>query len=439
MSETSTRMTIALVAWRALPAVLPSAGKQVGGLETGAWELARGLVHTAGQRAILVTESTRSMAHTNVDGVELQVVLNRWKDMREDFSQSIDVSQGFRLKRFSWRLLYQIPLLWLTRPWRIPDSPALASDPRLSALNCDVWGCFGVNADSARVVATALEQRRPCLLFLESNADLTADSREMAACSSEETSSAAITDQTDAANEYGVRDTERSFCLSRATAVVCQSNWQARRLAAEYGRVGPVIRNPIDLERWESQEEQPADYVLWIGRYDSFHKRPWLALEIARLCPDIPFRMIINRSSPSIERQVRERQPTNVTIVDYVPYAQMPQVFQQARIFLSTSSASHEGFPNVILQAVATRTPIVSLEDFDGFIESTGVGTCCQEDVHQAARQLALRWKDNRRTDRELAASSLRPFAREVVAQQVAQLARELHQTHSSLTHTRPE
>jgi len=79
------------------------------------------------------------------------------------------------------------------------------------------------------------------------------------------------------------------------------------------------------------------------------------------------------------------------------------------------------------------------LEDFDDFIESTGVGICCKEDVHQAAEQLAIRWKDNQRLDRELASASLRPFAREVVAQQVAQLARELHQAHSSFTHTRPE
>ncbi len=407
MPNVERQLHLALVAWRALPAVLPKTGTKVGGLETGAWELAQGLKHHAHQRVTFITEHTRAIARTQINEVDLHVSVNRWKDMREDFSKSVDLVPQLRIKRFTWRLLYQFPLLFLTRPWRPPDPRRLAPDPRLANINCDIWACFGVNQDSARIVVTARDQHRPSLLFLESNADLTPTDRV----------------DSDAPNEYGVTAAEIDICLTQASAVVCQSHWQIRQLAAQHGRQGTLIRNPIRLEQWAGQAKPSDGYVLWIGRYDNFHKRPLLALEIARLCPDLPFHMIINGSSPEIEQQVRKTLPANVRLVEYTPYDRMPEVFRKARLFLSTSSASHEGFPNVILQAAASGTPIVSLEDFDDFIESSGAGYCSDGDVPKAAQLVQSAWDSGTQPAPARVAHSLLPFQQTVVAQQVAELA----------------
>ncbi len=410
MPALETQSHIALVAWRALAAALPQAGTKVGGLETGAWELAKGLQEHAQQAVTLVVEHLRAIPTTRIDGVDIHVSVNRWKEMREDFSKSVELAPRLRFKHFSWRLLYQFPLLFLTRPWRSPDPPALSPDPRLAHIECDVWGCFGVNQDSARVVITARHQQRPSILFLESNADLSP------------------LDQAHdyATNEYGVSAAEMETCLTQATAVVCQSHWQMQRLASQYHRQGLLIRNPIRLEQWAGTSKPANGYVLWIGRYDNFHKRPLLALEIAKLCPTLPFRFIINGSSPEIEKQVRHNAPANVTLVDYVPYDRMPEVFQHARLFLSTGAASHEGFPNVILQAAASATPIVSLEDFDDFIETSGAGRCSHGDLPAAAQLIQTAWRRGTPPDPERVTRSLVPFQQAVVARQVAELARTL-------------
>lgn len=400
----------ALVAWRALPAALPQVGTKVGGLETGAWELAKGLTQHAQQSVTLVVEHRRAIRIARINDVNLHVSVNRWKEMREDFSKCVDLAPQLRLKHFHWRLLYQFPLLLLTRPWRPPDPHSMAPDPRLADIPCDIWGCFGVNQDSARVVITARDQGRPSILFLESNADLTPVDRTNTAL----------------ANEYGVLPAEIETCLTQATAVVCQSHWQMRRLAADYHRQGCLIRNPICVEHWVGPSKPVNGYVLWIGRYDNFHKRPLLALEIARLCPELPFRFIINGSSAEIESQVRRSLPANVTIDDYVPYDRMPEAFHQARLFLSTSAASHEGFPNVILQAAASATPIVSLEDFDDFIETSGAGQCARGDIATAAQLVQSSWLRASPPDPARVAASLRPFQQAEVAQQVAELAHAL-------------
>ena len=103
-------------------------------------------------------------------------------------------------------------------------------------------------------------------------------------------------------------------------------------------------------------------------------------------------------------------------------------MFRQARCFLSTSAASHEGFPNVILQAAAAGVPIVSLEDFDNFIATAGVGYCAAGDLERAAQQLQYAWSTGQAPDPAQALASLQPFEQQEVARQVAELALQVHE-----------
>jgi glycosyltransferase involved in cell wall biosynthesis len=136
------------------------------------------------------------------------------------------------------------------------------------------------------------------------------------------------------------------------------------------------IPNPIDTSIFRSAETSPDHRhgVLWIGRADRFHKRPHLAIEIAARCPDIPFTMILNPSEDAVYREILDAKPPNVAIVDFVPASEMSKRMSRAWLFLSTGSADYEGFPNVFLEASASGTPIVSLEDFDGFLTRSGGG-----------------------------------------------------------------
>lgn len=383
-----------MVAWNALPAILPELGTSVGGLETHAWTLANGLRQFTSLRPrFFVRTSLWKSLPAEISGVQLYYDRQWLRSVRHQFSRSVQIGPPMRILHWHPNLCWQFPLLATARlfnRWRgyqHPEyTPATSPDPRLLHQDCQAWAAFGVNADSARVAATAAEQGRPLLLFLESNADLdtriaTADDGVINEPSTSQGSQAAH-------NIYGESFAVQRFALHSATTIVCQSQFQQRRLAQLFSKQGPVIRNPINPAQWRPDPGVQRTHVLWIGRYDSFHKRIPLAFEIARRCPRLNFRMIVNRHDDVLEAQLRSQCPANVELVDYVPFSEMPREFAQAQVFLCTGSPEHEGFPNVLLQAAASHTPTCSLADFDDFLTVSGAGAHCQESIEQAAAVL---------------------------------------------------
>ncbi|MGB7324376.1 MAG: glycosyltransferase [Rubripirellula sp.] len=246
-------------------------------------------------------------------------------------------------------------------------------DRRLMSLKPDVWVTMGVGKESAGVIATAAAQGRPSVLMIRSGADLDARYAE-----NEITHS-----------PYGERSDVCRFAIEQADEIVCQTDVQLERLQKLFGRKGSLIRNSLDIDRWKVERDKHARrHVLWIGRYEEFAKRIQLAIQIAKACPEIPIRMIVNPDDPTVEKRVRSSLPSNVELVDYIPFDEMPLQFAQATAFLSTSSAAAEGFPNALLQAAASGTPIVTLQDFDRFFAKSSAGVVCGDDVANATERL---------------------------------------------------
>ena len=104
--------------------------------------------------------------------------------------------------------------------------------------------------------------------------------------------------------------------------------------------------------------------------------------------------MIMNRSNPEIERQVRSQCPPNVRIVERVPFEQMPAVYRRAKAYVSTGSSDFEGFPNVFIQAAASSVPILSLEVDPGFVEATNCGYVAHGDLDRLAEVTMTLWHD---------------------------------------------
>lgn len=369
---------LGMVAWRALPAALPQLGRRVGGLETGAWTLATGLgKFTNVIPHFFVHSTTRRVPH-HLNHVRLWLDYEPLATVREDFSRAIELGPPLKVHHLRARLLWQFPLLTLAKGYALASgqkkslSGPTEADPRLVDHPLDAWAGFGVNADSARVVATARHLRVPSLLFLESNADL--DPR--------------IASGEEFVNAYGESSRIQRFAIDHATSIICQSRFQQKELKKRFQREGVLLRNPIDRNDWLPSKTHTRAYILWIGRFDTFHKRLHLAVEIAKQLPQLHFRMIINPHDSDVERQFRGDMPPNVQIVDYVPFDQMPLEFSRAQAFLCTGSPAHEGFPNVLLQAAASHTPICSLSDFDDFLADSGAGIDCQESTQRAVEVL---------------------------------------------------
>lgn len=351
--------------------------------------MARGMSRTTACEVSFCLRHTRNLRISEKEGVRLIWQTEPFRDIRRYVSECFDPnSDATLMSRLRPGLLWRVPLLALTWMFRRRDLPACQVDDRLKAIDCDVFCCFGLNVESSQVVATAASLGKPVILFLQANTDIPG-------CD-------------EPSNGDGSTALAR-YVFRNSTRLVAQTRFQVDRLAKQYDRTAVHMPNPLDLSRWEAPDGLSRDYVLWVGRADDFHKRPLLCLEIARALPESRFLMLMNPSDRQIAERVHQTKPPNVTIREVVPHQEMPEVFARARAFLSTGQAAFEGFPNVLLQAAATQTPIVTMFDFDDFVSQSRSGLVVGDSVPAAVEALSrLEHSPPSDSDREATRAYLR-------------------------------
>jgi len=368
--------SVTIVALNASAVIDPQAGARIGGLETFAWNLARALAHD-GFETSLVLRATTMPAQKVVDGVALLVDFEPLRELRRSVSEQVLVGRSFpwlRVKKWSPALLWRVPILAGARLFGGGRSLELRLEKLLKPVRPGIVIALGVSAESGAALAAADAAGHEGIVWLQSNGDL--DERFFA--------------EPGYQNVYGVTGDDANACLKGKHLLIAQTEHQRERLRALTGRECAVIQNPVDLDAFSPPlVNAKRRGVLWIGRYDRFHKRPLLAVEIARNCPEIPFVFVINEGDPAVADELRRSKPENVSVVDFVPRNEMPGRFRAAAGFLSTGSLEHEGFPNVLLEAAAAGLPIVSLHDFDGLLRRSGCGVATDGDLKSAASALS--------------------------------------------------
>jgi glycosyltransferase involved in cell wall biosynthesis len=374
-------MRLAIVALNAYPAIAPRAGNAVGGLETFAWSLSRTLARDPAHQVQIVVRHTSRPSSLVVDGVEVFCDVERLRGIRRRVSQAVKLTMTFpwlRVNRFRPGLVWEVPLLALAKLVGTRRSLSDRIEALLTAAQPDVVLALGVGEGSAAAVQAARKMGVPVWFWVRSNSDL--DGRFLS--------------EKDYVDPNGVTSIETKTAF-QADGILCQTQWQRDRVQQLLHRDAVVIPNPVDAERFPVGEasREARKEVLWIGRYDLLYKRPHLAMEVARLCPHIPFHCIINPGAPEIEESIRSHCPPNVRISDYVPRDKMPEVFRASRLFCFTGSDALEGFPNVLLEAASSGTPIVSLEEFDHFLKPSHAGVNAGHDVARLAELIRELWE----------------------------------------------
>jgi glycosyltransferase involved in cell wall biosynthesis len=125
-----------------------------------------------------------------------------------------------------------------------------------------------------------------------------------------------------------------------------------------------------------------APVVLWMARMAPV-KNPSLALEVARLLPEINFLMA---GGGELFDQIKAQAPSNVRLLSWVDAA---EVIPAADIFLSTSL--NEGIPYSLLEVLSAGVPVVAVESgaIAEVIENGGNGILTSLSATEIANQLS--------------------------------------------------
>jgi len=149
-------------------------------------------------------------------------------------------------------------------------------------------------------------------------------------------------------------------------ALVAVSRGVADNLRATLLAAGPIVvmPNPFDLEGIRAQAAMtdttypPRPYVLHVGRF-SPQKRHDLLLDAWTLLPEAPDLVLLASPQPALMKMITNKglqHRVHVAGFQTNPYPWMAQ----ARLLVLCSD--HEGLPNVLLEALACGTPVVSTD-----------------------------------------------------------------------------
>lgn len=164
--------------------------------------------------------------------------------------------------------------------------------------------------------------------------------------------------------------------LDLADRIFVQHPHQMSLLSQEYQEKAQQVNNIVEVPDETYAKE---GYVAWMAAALRHTKRPHLLIEIAKAMPDTNFVVCgaptHHRSSIEYGEQIIKDLKT-VPNIDYrgsVPIKEAYQIIARSAVLLSTSSG--EGFPNTMLEAWSSYTPVVSLDvDPGGVVDEHELG-----------------------------------------------------------------
>lgn len=376
---------VALVCWNAYPLFDPAVPSRVGGMETRAALFARGLARSGRWRVQFVVNDFGQPDTVRHEGIEFRLYQPLHRRASENVNPRFAKRRWFPslgLDRRDLALAWQLPLLQLYRllpAWLFP----LFWRRRRPQAVC----CFGNNALSAQVIADCARLGIPTVLCIAADSDLAPEYRP----------------GDSGVNDYNTPNWMAHYALENADRVFVQTESQLRALESRFHRRGELIRNPVDISaedpaRWPARGTR--EFVLWIGRSDTFHKQPLLMLELAKRCPDLPCLMILNRTHADVFERVLAERPANLTVVERVPHGEIWDYYRRARVFVSTSA--YEGFPNTFLQCAVAGVPVASLSvDPEGVLARHGCGLLAGGSLDKLEQDVRALWSDAERAGRQ--------------------------------------
>ena len=173
------------------------------------------------------------------------------------------------------------------------------------------------------------------------------------------------------------------WTLNSANRIVCyteeEKDWFIKKLKIDGDKI-IVIPNGVDTKLFcpKVDRSKRTNTILWNGRFVSGKRVDFLLRAVKKITTTFPnLRVLLVGEGPlkgEIEKSIRELNLENiVTIKNFVPYEEMPKLYQNSDIFVLPSL--HEGVPRSILEAMSCGIPVI-ITEFDhlkDLIEDSGL------------------------------------------------------------------
>lgn len=389
--NTAPAKSIAFVALKAYPLFDNTTSSLVGGMETRSAILARALAKTERWRVYFAVQDHSQGKTKNIDDVCL-IPYN-------SLIGTIERNVLSRFYKYKWRPVIHLDRRDLHFCWQLPLYLIMRLLPEYFLRNYwrslhpppQIICCFGNNSVSSEVIADCTRNNIKTVLCVASDDDLSESYKS--------------NDKT--LNNYGTPNWMAHYALENADRIFVQTESQLQSLESRFGRSGELLRNPVEIsvddpDHWPPRHQR--DLILWIGRSDTFNKRPLLLLDLAQRCPDLTFLMIMNKAHADVFNTVLEVKPPNLTVIERVPHREVWSYYRRARVFVSTSS--YEGFPNTFLQCAVAGVPVVSLTvDPEEILTRHGCGLFANSSMDTLEQHVRALW-----SDKQLAEEQARTF-----------------------------
>lgn len=191
--------------------------------------------------------------------------------------------------------------------------------------------------------------------------------------------------------------------LVGADAVIAVSEWERRKLLADFGVEARVIPNGLDVNRFADADPIARDrrYLLCVGRLERYKG----VQDVIRALPELPeYDLVVGGDGPYREQLEAIAKRTGVAdqveFRGYVPDEALPGLYAGADVFLSLSV--FESYGMTVAEALAAGTPCVvrtkrALADWTEEPGVVGLDTTTPASVAAAVETLS-----GRRVDTEL-------------------------------------
>ncbi len=165
------------------------------------------------------------------------------------------------------------------------------------------------------------------------------------------------------------------YGLKRADCILAQHENQQSDLKSNFGVQSSIASMFVEkIERRYSLNERNID-ILWVSNIQEI-KRPEIMIELAKRMPHLRFSMVGGKmtGAENFFKMIKHKTTLlqNVTFYGAVPFREIGNYFDRARIFINTSIL--EGFPNTFLQAWRRGVPVISFFDPGKLIAREGLG-----------------------------------------------------------------